>query len=88
MDTKDSANVIMLPVKLPKFNITLDDYLSALAKKANDLNKTHSKSNKELAPLLQKFGDLSSQLHEVVTKINHIDPTILVSKSKTVPPKK
>jgi hypothetical protein len=80
MDKKDTSKVIMIPVKRYDVKLTLDDLLAPLAKNANNLTRTRGNISAEVAPHLQKVSDLASQLHEVITQINRLDPSLLASK--------
>jgi hypothetical protein len=88
MDTKDTSKIIMIPVKRYDVKLTLDDLLAPLAKNADNLTKTRGNISAEVAPHLQKVSDLASQLHEVITQINRLDPSLLATKPGQVPEEK
>lgn len=93
MSTGETPPVIMVPVKKYDVNLTLDDILTPLTQTADHaappaagagpdevsrLAVTGSAAaNPELAQHLQTLSQLASQLKDVVSKINQIDPTVL-----------
>jgi hypothetical protein len=92
MDTKDTAKVVMVPVKRYDINLTLDDILTPLTKTVDNITSNITAKNlkigADVAPHLLKFHDLITQLHEVVTLINRIDPSLLASKTAQAPKEK
>ncbi|MDD2659048.1 MAG: hypothetical protein PHY54_05110 [Methylococcales bacterium] len=82
MDANDTSKVVMVPVKRYDINLTLDDILTPLTETVNNITTKNMKVGADVAPHLLRFHDLVSQLHEVVTIINRIDPSLLASKEK------
>jgi len=85
MDTKDTAKVVMVPVKRYDINLSLDDILIPLTKTVNNITATKLHLGEDVAPHFLKFHDLVTQLHEVVTLINRIDPSLLASHPAETP---
>jgi hypothetical protein len=84
MDTNDTAKVVMVPVKRYDINLTLDDILTPLTKTVDEITAKNLKIGAEAAPHLLRFHELVTQLQEVVTLINRIDPSLLASKTTPV----
>jgi hypothetical protein len=88
MATDETPQVTMVPVKRYDVTLTMDDILSPLSQTTTHLNTAGmvgAATDPEVAQLLQQFNELVSQLKDVVTKINQIDPTLLASKSGPPP---
>jgi hypothetical protein len=88
MDTNDTAKVVMVPVKRYDINLTLDDILTPLTKTVDNITAKNLNIGADVAPHLLKFHDLVNQLHEVVTVINRIDPSLLASETSPGPKEK
>ena len=88
MSTDDATpQITMVPVKRYDINLTLDDILTPLTQTASQLNggRVGAALDPEVAQHLQTFTDLVTQLKDVVSRINQIDPTLLASKPTTPP---
>ena len=88
MSTNDTPQVTMVPVKRYDVTLTMDDILTPLTQTTTHLNTAGivgAATDPEVAQLLQKFNDLVSQLKDVVSQINQIDPTLLASKAGPPP---
>jgi hypothetical protein len=77
----------MVPVKRYDVTLTLDDILTPLTKTASNLTQAGQGAamNPEAAQHLQKFTELVTQLQDVVSHINQIDPSLLASKAGPPP---
>ena len=88
MSTADTPQVTMVPVKRYDVTLTMDDILTPLTQTTTHLNTAGmvgAATDPEVAQLLQRFNELVSQLKDVVTQINQIDPTLLASKAGPPP---
>ena len=87
MSTGELPDVVMIPVKRYDVSLTLEDILVPLTQTANHLTQAgqtqpelRAALDPAVAPLLQRFTDLVTQLKEVVEQINQTDPNMLASK--------
>jgi hypothetical protein len=87
MSTDNAPEVRMVPVKRYDVTLTLDDILIPLTKTASNLAQAGmvTAQDPETAQHLQKFTDLVTQLQDVVSHINQIDPSLLASKAGPPP---
>ena len=94
MAAEDTSQVVMVPVKRYDVNLTLEDLLTPLAEAASQqpqpgpggaVAHAVTPSNPELAQHMQTLSQLASQLKDVVSKINQIDPTVLAPKPSQPP---
>jgi ABC-type transporter Mla subunit MlaD len=83
----DTPPVTMVPVKRYDITLTMDDILAPLTQTAANLAQAQvgSATDPTVAEHLQKFTDLVSQLKEVSSNINSLDPTLLASKAGPPP---
>jgi hypothetical protein len=82
MATDDTLQVIMVPVKRYDITLTLDDILIPLTQTASNLAQAaapRAALDPEVAQHLQTFTNLVTQLKDVVSRINQIDPSLLAS---------
>jgi hypothetical protein len=82
MSTDDKPPVTMVPVKRYDVVLSIDDILTPLTQTAANLTQANlgSATDPEMAQHLQQFTDLVTQLHQVATRINQLDPSLLASK--------
>jgi ABC-type transporter Mla subunit MlaD len=87
VSTDDKPPVTMVPVKRYDVTLSLDDILTPLTQTAANLAQANigAAQDPAVAEHLQKFTDLVSQLKEVTSNINSIDPSLLASKAGPPP---
>ena len=71
--------VVWVPADPVSVNISLHDVIAAVADKAGTLTAPPG-ADPKLVDLLKQYNDLTSQLKDVASQINAIDPTILGGK--------
>ena len=87
MSADEVPQVIQVPVKKHEVNLTLDDFLTALSEKTGSLAQAGAAPNPEVVQHLKQLNTLASQLKDVVSHINQIDPTLLTRlKQQKSPP--
>jgi len=78
MPPPTAPQVVMVPVPKQQVNLTLDDFLTPLTQL---LTHPHVPAlvaaHPELAAHLQQLGTLSSQLRDVINRIDTIEPKVL-----------
>jgi hypothetical protein len=79
MSAGEVPQVIQVPVKKHEVNLTLDDFVTALSEKTRSLAQAGpgAAPDPEVVQHLQQLSELASQLKDVVSHINQIDPTLL-----------
>jgi hypothetical protein len=81
MSTGDSPYVQMVEVKRYDISLTLEDILNPLIQTASRVTQAAPGAalDPEVAQHLQRFTELVTQLKDVVTQINSINPSLLAS---------
>ena len=83
----NTPDITMVPVTKHEVVLSLDDLLDPLTRTAENLNRAGlgRVNDPEVAEQLQEFTQLVTQLKEVGTRINVMDPDLLASK-RGLPP--
>jgi hypothetical protein len=76
MSTSDSPTVIHIDVPPHEVNLTFDHIFSPLAQSA-DTHLGGGALTPEVAALVQRMRDLTTELNSVIAQINQLDPGLL-----------
>ena len=81
MSTSDSPQIIQIEVEPHEVNLTLEDIVNPLLQAAGNLaqGQPGTTLDPEVAQHVQNLADLLTQLKDVYTKINQINPALLRS---------